>query len=53
MPNDPSDVAFDQGWEALLETATLVDVRGAGYTNVKNAGGFLSVGDTRSGARYV
>ena len=23
------------------------------YTNVKNAGGFLSVGDTRSGARYV
>ena len=114
MPNDPSDVAFDDGWEALLETATLVDVRGAGeleadgslpdalhiplrmgdapgawvvaatarlpdknapilcfcavggrsrraaealrgagYTNVKNAGGFLSVGDTRSGARYV
>ena len=30
MPNDPSDVAFDDGWEALLETATLVDVRGAG-----------------------
>ena len=30
MPNDPSDVAFDEGWEALLETATLVDVRGAG-----------------------
>ena len=28
-------------------------LRGAGYTNVKNAGGFLSVGDTRSGARYV
>jgi phage shock protein E len=109
MPNSPFDVAFDEGWEAMLETATLVDVRsageireegaiedtlhipmsadwvteatsqlpdknapvlvfcavggrssraaealrGAGYTNVKNAGGFLSIGDTRSGVRYV
>jgi len=37
MPNSPFDVAFDEGWEAMLETATLVDVRSAGEIREEGA----------------